>query len=128
MCSYLDEDHCKRLGAGFQGPASPSHDLPICSETAPSAEPQSSGPYIEFRDHALGEADEDLLQASSVFDRQSRLQQAQAAVWDSRPNARDQSLEPPSHLRTIDVCLLIELRPAEKERALVGSYQTHRKF
>src|SRR5258708_31722370 len=67
---FRDEGHYRKLAVVFPDLARLHRGLPVCSESALSAELQSSVPCSQFRDHAYAEEDEDLGEESSSLGRQ----------------------------------------------------------
>src|ERR1700689_1115975 len=63
-----DPAACKKLRDEFLHPSNRDHSLPACTGNAPSEERQSSAPCSQSRDREWTGADQDLLQAGSVFD------------------------------------------------------------
>ena len=70
------EGHCRKPGAVFLGLARLYHGLPVCSESSPSVELQSSVPGSQFLDHAYG-----ALAADAVTKLESIREDAESGPW-----------------------------------------------
>src|SRR5260370_32979251 len=86
-----DEGHYRKLAVVFPDLARLHRGLPVCSESALSAELQSSVPCSQFRDHAYAEEDEDLGEESSSLGRQLPLQYAPEEPVHSQSDDTDRS-------------------------------------